>query len=192
MARLALLRGRVVALALLVALLGATYLLVLQPIVAAHRHADEQIAHLEQLLEGFHRAGGSRAALQARLDQLQDRAASQTAYMGAASDALAAANLQEFVKQLVESNGGRLLSTVILPAHDDPPFRRIAIKVRIIVSTPQARQIFYALDTADLLLFVDNVHIRGQQSRPRRDEVEADVQLDVRFDLYGYMHRDVS
>jgi hypothetical protein len=191
-ARLAALRGRIAALALLLALLAAIWAVVVRPVVAAYREAGEQIVHSQELLEKFRRLGGSRATLQARLDELRARAASQTAYLDAASDALAAASLQETVKRLVEAGGGKVLSTAALAALDDPPFRRIAIQVRMDVTTAQAQKVFYALDAADLLLLVDNLHIRGNQPRQRASGIEAETRLYVRLDLYGYMRADMA
>ena len=190
-ARLAGLRGRIAALALLLAALGAAYLLAVRPIVAAYHAADEEIVRAQMLLERFQRIGASRGALESHLAALRERAASQTAYLDAASDALAAADLQELIKRLVEGNGGRLLSTVTLPAEADPPFRKIAIQVRMEAGVLEAQQIFHALDAGGLLVFVDNLSLRGPRQNPLK-AVEPAARLDVRFDLYGYLRLEVS
>jgi hypothetical protein len=189
--RLARLRGRVAALALLAAGLGAVHLLVVQPIVAAYRAADEEIARAETMLARLREIGGSRGALEGHLAGLRTRAASQTAYLDTASDALAAAELQELVKRLVLASGGRLLSTVTLPAEAEPPFRKIAIQARLEVDIAAAQQVFHALDAGGLLVFVDNLVVRGPRRAPS-DDAAAAVSLDVRFDLYGYARLEAS
>ena len=78
-----------------------------------------------------------------------------------------------------------------LVADDAPPFRKIAIQVRMEVDIAQAQRVFHALDAGGLLVFVDNLYVRGPRRNPGEDP-EATVPLDVRFDLYGYARLEVS
>jgi hypothetical protein len=165
MPRLAALRGRIAALALLAMFLTLVHFMLVQPVMSAYAEADAEIARSEQLLAEYRRLSGGRIQLQNHVDELRERTASQTAYLVAASDALAAADLQELVKRLVETSGGRLLSTVTLPAREAAPFRQIAIQVRMDVDIAQAQKIFYGLDSADLLVFVENLHMRAAPVR---------------------------
>jgi general secretion pathway protein M len=192
MARLAALRGRIMALALLAILLAMVQLIVVQPVVTAYREADAEIERSQELLAGFRRLGAGRIQLQKHVEDLRERTVGQTAYLDAASEALAAADLQKLVTKLVESSGGRLLSTVTLPAREAAPFRQIAIQVRMDVDIAQAQKIFHGLDSADLLVFIENLHMRGAPVRNMRQDEEAAIKLDVRFDLYGYMRAEVS
>ncbi len=45
--------------------------------------------------------------------------------------------------------------------------------------------------TGGLLVFVDNLSLRGPRQSPLK-AAEPAVRLDVRFDLYGYLRLEVS
>lgn len=186
------LAGRLLALAILAALLWAANAFALRPLLGAYRQNEAEIAAKHGLGQQFRRIGQSRQALESKLDEVRERLSPDGLYLRAASDALVAAELQDRVKTLVEANGGKLNSTQSLPARDEGGFRRITIRVQMTVFVAPMQTIFHTLESAKPYLFLDNVDIRRRVQRRRRarnqqeEGPERESTLTVRFDLYGY------
>ncbi len=181
------LQSRVVALTVLVMVCAAFYGLVVQPVWAKHQLYRQSIAQSKALLVKYRRIGAGLRDLRKELEELPKRQATQGVYLHGASDALAAAELQNHVKGIVTSTGGELRSTQILPIRNEEKFTRIAIRVQMRGRIDTLQKMFYILEAGKPFVFIDNFDIRRRKVRRRQNEPERDVKLDVRFDLYGYM-----
>ena len=108
--------SRTLAVALLgIAVLGA-YRLIVAPLLTAYRDGEARIEQAKDLLQRYEALAQQRSLLTRPLAEQQERAASAAGYLQGPSDALAAAQLQDRVKSVVEAAGGELRSTQILPA----------------------------------------------------------------------------
>src|SRR5688572_19195730 len=92
-----------------IALLGA-YRLVIAPLVTAYRDGQSRIEQAKELLQRYEALAEQRSLLADRLAEEQERAASAAGYLTGPSDALAAAELQDRVKSVVEGASGELRS----------------------------------------------------------------------------------
>ncbi len=181
--------SRVLALVLLVAAVFGAYSFVVDPILAAYRKVDESIARSHMLLQRYHDLAARRADLSERLARQEEALAEATGYLEGTSDALAAASLQDRVKDVVEAAGGTLRSTQILPAKEveaAPGVRRVALRLRLIVSIEALEEILYELETGQPYLFVGDLSIRNQKRRRRRNEADQEPLLDVGLEVFGY------
>lgn len=184
--------GRVVALALLAAVGAAAYGFVAGPLAARYQHDRQSSAQSSELLVKYRRIGAAADGLRAELAELRRRQAAQGGYLEGASSALAAAGLQNHVKAIVRSTGGELRSTQILPIQDEGEFVRIAIRVQMPVRIEPLQQILYNLERGKPFVFIDNIDIRRRKTRRRKIEPETDIELDVRFDAYGYLRAEAG
>jgi general secretion pathway protein M len=184
--------SRLLAVALLVALPVLGYLLLVAPVVAAYREAGEAIAQAQQLLQSYRERAEQSPQLTQLLAEEEERASSVTGYLAAVDEALAAAELQDRVKGVVEGAGGALRSAQSLkvePVDAVAGVRRAGLKVRFSADIESLAAILYELETGEPYLFVEGLSIREPRRQRRRngDQAEEAPQLDVVVDLYAYM-----
>ena len=185
-------RGKLLALGLLVAAAGAAYALVAEPVYTGYARTGEVIAESERLLGDYRRLGAARPALEARLVELEAREDRRGDYLEAASDTLAAAALQGDLRKLFERTGAVQRSVQALPAARIDGVIKIAVRAQFTAETEALAAILHALETGRPFLFVDDLDIRREVRRRRaRDQASADEMaagpLAVRLDVYGYM-----
>jgi general secretion pathway protein M len=174
---------------LVIALLGA-YRLIAAPLITAYRDGETSIEQAKELLQRYEALAEQRPLLADHLAKQQKRAGSAAGYLTGPSDALAAAQLQDRVKSVVESAGGELRSTQILPAtplEDDLGFRRATLRVRFVVTIEGLETTLYELETGQPYLIIDDVTVRQERVRRRRNEPEQEPVLDVSLELFGYL-----
>jgi general secretion pathway protein M len=186
--------GRLAALAILVAVGWGAYVFAIDPLLARYRLQEQLIAERQDLERRYRRIGASRPALEAERDDVRERLSPVGLYLEAASDSLVAAELQNRAKAAVEASGGKLTSTQILAARDEGNFRRVGIRVQMSVTVEPLQNTLYALESGTPYLFIDNLDVRRRVQRRRRKtpQPEAESQLTVRFDLFGYTRREES
>jgi len=186
--------SRTLAIVLLgLALLGAARLVV-APLLAAYRDAAAEIEQAEFLLQRYRALAEQRPAMAERLAEQQQLAASAAGYLQGPSDALAAAQLQDRVKTVVEGAAGELRSTQILaaqPVEIDAKIRRAALRVQFVASIEGLSRILYELESGQPYLLIDELVVREQRVRSRRrNEPETETLLDVSLELSGYLQSE--
>ena len=87
--------SKLLAVALLMAVLGASYLYIVSPVLAAYRIAEESLVETRDLVERYEGLALGIAVHQDRLEELRIRQTGTGIYLSGATDALAAAELQE-------------------------------------------------------------------------------------------------
>ncbi len=184
--------SRTAAVALLVAVLGALYLYAAVPLTAAYRDTDEEIARTEELLARYEQIAARRQAYQAQLDELSSRQTGTGVYLSGATDALAAAELQDRVKAMVEAHGGRLRSVQILPVKADGAFTRVSVRVQLSANTAAFHRLLYGLESEKPFIFVDNLDVRNRRAVRRSALKDLDPTLMIRFDLLGYLRPEIG
>ena len=185
--------SRLLAIFLVIAPIGIVYSLVVEPLLEAHRGYAESIEQSRKLIERFGRIGATREPLQRQLAQLQTRARSTSGYLRGKSATLAAAQLQNRVKQIVTRNGGSIRSLQTLPPQNERDLERVTIRIQMTVGIEQLQKIFYAFENGRTHLFVDDVNVRVQRARRARRRGTAppvdNRLLSVRLNLYGFARR---
>ena len=185
--------SKLLAFALLAGLLVACYLVVVAPLTAAYRDTNQAIVDGRDQVLGFQKVAAGREAFQSQLEELKERQNSAGYYLAGGTNALAGAALQELVSSQIEKNGGTLRSVQILPGESDGEFQKVAVRVQFITTTKVLFKILYALESGQTYLFIDNLDVRAQRSRRRRNqETEQEPQLQVRFDLTGYQRPEAG
>jgi general secretion pathway protein M len=185
--------SRTLAVALLgIALLGA-YRLIIAPLLVAYREGEARIEQAKELLQRYEALAQQRSLLADRLAEQQERAASAAGYLQGPSDALAAAQLQDRVKSVVQTAGGELRSTQILPAEPLEAglgVRRTTLRVHFVVTIEGLETTLYELETGQPYLIIDEVTVRQERVRRRRNEPGEHPMLDVSFELFGYVREE--
>jgi general secretion pathway protein M len=122
-----------------------------------------------------------------QLTETRQVQASQSGFLEGANESLATAQLQNRIKTIIETGGGELRSTQVLPVRDEGKFRRIIVRGQMATNTAAMQRIFYDIESASPYLILDNIDIRARPSSRAPENDPTDTMLDVRFDLYGYV-----
>ncbi|MDH3531386.1 MAG: type II secretion system protein GspM [Gammaproteobacteria bacterium] len=107
-------------------------------------------------------------------------------YLRSDTVAVAGAELQRRVKEITSANNAQIISTQILPPADEEGFVRVALKVRLRGALPAILQSFYAIETNDVFMFLDNVALRDNLAG-RRHRQTVVRPMDAEFELIAYM-----
>lgn len=189
--RLSVTQRRAIAVGLLGLVLSVLYWVVAAPVLDRYRESGVALADLRKRLTGFQRVAAGREALKRQFDGVKGRVATQQrGYLKGKTRSLAAAEMQEHVKRMVESNGGRLNSIQIVQSargKEQDPREPVTIKVQMTGSTTTAQKVFHALEAGQPRLFVGQVYLRGRTAYQVRPGQPQNDELDVRFSLMGYI-----
>jgi general secretion pathway protein M len=197
---------RIIAIALLIAVLLGGYWLVENIWLDRYIYYRDTAEQLQDRLQRYSSISATRPQLEEEIQKIRQDNSVDNFYLIQESPTLAASDLQQQVKGIIESNGGRLASTQILPVVDEGPLTKVAIRVQITVTEMDAMQkTLHALESARPVLFVDNVQIRARtvrkrvpRTQSRRDlrnrgrqpqPVTTETQLTMQFELAGYMRK---
>lgn len=176
--------SRIAAVGLLAAALLGAHALVVQPILDSYFDDLATIEQAEAALARYRAAADEAPALAERLQALA--AQGPAGYLEGADETMTAASLQNRLQMLVAREGGQLKTVQVLPAKPDGSAVRVAVRGQMVASMGSLQRVIYALEAG--FLFIDNLDVRAIGAAPHgAAEPAADTQLDVRFDVYGYM-----
>jgi general secretion pathway protein M len=185
-------------------------LLVLTPVLAVSAVAipwmqrsgelQESIAATEDQLLRYRRAVATLPSLRSELEHVNNNSDFKAFYFSAATPALAGAELQRKVQDIVSAAQGRLISTQSLPELKDEQPARVRLRTQIQGSTDTLIQVLYGLEEARPFLFVEQLSVRSTarpdqrpdqpeqaaRGRPARRPVNEAGELTVRLDVFGF------
>jgi hypothetical protein len=136
-----------------------------------------------------------RPDLEARLSELRSERLDNALFLQQSNfNTAAAALVRQLRESIAEQAEDAELCTVSATQNriDAEPerFEQVTVNVRMSCPLPDMVRILYALEDNVPLIFVDNLIVNQRMSadrRGRRVGVEAYGQLDVRFDMYGFL-----
>lgn len=179
--------------------------LVLLPLAIVALVATTWLAQLDSMeteiqddldrLVRYQRLVASLPGLRAALEQEQSNDSYEAFYFDADTPAIAGAQLQSEVQEMVRTAGARPVSAQVLPSdsNDDPP--RVRVRIQLQGTTDQLFDVLYRVESARPFLLIDQMSVRSQARSgrsPRRRgarrsrQPEDQGQLTVRLDIFGY------
>lgn len=187
-------RDRWLALALLLAVLGLLYLLVVHPLFTVPmRDADARIHELQERDARLRGLLAQRTQVAQRLATLEAQGGDAGFLAEPTAELAAAALIQQLERVVGEASpGGRGCAVVNrTPLGDDAQggrYRRVTVQVRLRCGNAETLAVLHALESARPYLFVDALGITAQ----RYFAIPGSAQpqqggLDVGFNLYGYL-----
>ena len=152
--------------------------------------SEDQLTHYRRLVQTLPR-------LKDELERVRNNTSFKEFYFKAPTPALAGAQLQRQVQEIVTAAKGRLVSTQILPEEksEDPP--RVRVRTQIQGSTEALLDVLYQIEQARPFLFVEQLSVRSS-ARPqlpeqnlrgrfaRRLPANLAGDLTVRLDILGF------
>jgi len=185
-------QSRLLALALVGLGAGVLYALVIGPLVSTYIEYDAQIDSKRVQLEQYRQIVARGQWAGAALKRMQAGGHQRRYYLPGGTLALASAKLQEHIKGLAQSTHGELISTQVLSERTGDGTPTVTLRVQMKGSLETLLNLFYAIETGMPVVILKNVviashgarHLTTTQAEGYRDE------LDIRFDIVGYMYEE--
>ena len=179
---------RAVAVALLVLALAALWRFGAAPLWRAWQADRESVARLGEQIARLETLARSREDFARALRAAQEAPGLTGALIEADSPTLAAAQLQQTVKALVEAAGGSVVSSQPTDAVPAGPYSRIGLEVRMLVTVEALQRVLHELESRRPVLVVDEMLVLSRTARrPRRGVQQHSGPLDVRLQIAGFL-----
>ncbi|HSF94342.1 MAG TPA: type II secretion system protein GspM [Thermohalobaculum sp.] len=179
--------GRILALALLLGLGVLVAVLGVLPFLDRVRTTDEALAFNREMVQRLSRSLADRGTYDAQIEALQARINESGLYIRADTEPLAAAAVQEQLKRAVGQYGGELRSVQSLSSTREDTLTRVGLRIVMTGGVGPLIRVLHQLETGEPYLFVDNLLIKTDTRRRRRNQDEVPDVLSIRFDVYGYL-----
>ena len=183
---------RLLALAILTAVVLSAALFGAAPVLERMRETEDTLAFNRDMITRLARGLADRGAQEARIAELSERLETSGLYLRAETEALAAAQLQELVKQAVAMHGGELRSLQPLPAETEEALTRIRLRVVMTCEHDTLIALLHALETGVPYLFVERLEIGSTATRRRALRDDREGMLALGLDLYGYLSPEMA
>lgn len=187
-------RDRLLAMALLLAVVSLLYLLVLHPLFTQPLRAAD--AHIEDLRDRDARVRALLAQapeISKRLMEFDSRGSAAGFLLEPTSELATAALIQQLervVEEVSPGNRGCAITNRAPFSGESAPsrFRRVTVQVRLRCGNAEVLAVLHALESARPYLFVEGMNISSQRyfAIPGNNPPQEGG-LDVSFDLYGYL-----
>ncbi|HZH44609.1 MAG TPA: type II secretion system protein GspM [Lysobacter sp.] len=194
-------RDRWLALALLLAVIGLAYLLLVHPWwTQPLREANARIAQLQQRELRQRMALAQAPQVRRLLQQARAQQLRTPGFLPEASAELATAALAQRLEAIVAqaSPGNRGCAIVNRSPLNEPQrdtYARVTIQVRLQCGVPELAAVLHAIETGSPRLFVGNLNVVAQRfyfAPGTGQATPGEGGLDVSFDLYGYLRPGVQ
>jgi general secretion pathway protein M len=179
-------RGRALAVLLVLLLVCAVVAAVAVPAYLLHHRYSEARAAAENRIDRYQRIASSKVEHQRALDVIKARESGRFFLKNSAPN-LGGAELTDMVRPLLESNAARLTSIQPVTVRDEGGFRVYSLNVGFNGTPAALQKALYAIETAIPYLFVETATLRATVPRgykpPPNQEPEVTVQIEVQ--AYG-------
>jgi general secretion pathway protein M len=180
-------RERLLAVGLLLFAIALIYMLVLSPLFTLRKEYAESVDESEFRLERYRKIAAERPLWSRRVEEIKQHGRVSEQYIAKETPALASADLQTLIKEIVTTSGGELISTQVVPEQQEEQLTRIAVRIRMNGSTKVLRDVLHAVETSQPILWVDNLNLRPIRMPMRPGAKAAPDRLSIDFEVVGYM-----
>ena len=107
----------------------------------------------------------------------------------------AAADLQNLIKNLVESHGANLISTQVVQHESSGTFPDVRISIHMRAGIETLREIIHALESGQATLLIDNLYLQKRNTRVARRAAQVmpggqmEELIEARFEVTGYVYQ---
>jgi len=178
-------RSRSIAFGILVAAVLFIVAGVAVPAWLLHQHYDSAIDDLGDRLSRYQRISATRPQVLAAIEAMRARDPRRF-YLKAATAPLAAAEMQDLAKNLIEANGGKVITAQVQASKEEGRYRQVSVNLQFTANIVSLRRILNGLETGQPTLFVDNVVVRTQVPATFKPAPGGDPEMFVQFDVIGY------
>ena len=171
--------NRLAAIGLLLAVIGAVFMLAVLPLVNYFNGLRAEIATNREMLGRFEAFAANKDTAKA-LAEKSDATMRSGIFLAGETDALRTANLQTLVTELAQGQGVRLSSTRALPIQEANGLRFIGVQAEFDCDLRQLQALILAVEARKPYLFIQSLQVAPVAGR-RADSEE----LKIRFGILG-------
>ena len=185
---------RWIAVGLLIAVALVVILVIIVPVASKEMELHEAKNNLVFRLQQYERILAKKDAVDASIGNIKQQQKKQGYFNRQETDALASAEMQEFIKKTIVDAGGQLSSTQALPVSNKDKFSRITVRVRMTGNSEVLRAVLYKIETSTPLIIIDQIDIRptrGKRNRTTR-QPEFTNELNVNFQAVSFMRKQAQ
>lgn len=180
---------RILAVGILVVVVLLFVLLIVTPLISKALDLNESKSSLVFKLQQYERILAKSDLVTESMANITKAQDSQGYFNLQETDALASADMQEFIKKAIVDAGGQLSSTQALPVSNKDDFKRITVSVRMTGNSEVLRSVLYKIETSEPLIIINQIDIRpmrGTRNKITR-QLEASNELNVNFQAVSFM-----
>jgi general secretion pathway protein M len=155
----------------------------ISPVVDLWDRMGNDNASSSRLLAAYQKIIRDEPAWAALLEHMQEEPYADL-FIDSDDPDLAAARLQQQIKQVTEASHGNIGSIQILPAGKDQALQHVGVRVNFTIPLKQIAHVFEAYDKDRPYVFVDNLLITAPEGMPNTG---TEPLLSVNCDLYSYV-----
>lgn len=184
---------RLTALALLLGVTLMVGAVLTAPYLAVSRHYDDRLERLGERLNTYRTIVQQGGAMREQQRLVQRAERTQGYYLAGDKPALAAAELQRRVKQVIEQHGGTVVSSQVLGEKSaEQGLQQITLRLTLRAGIDALTKVLHTLEAQPPLLVFDNVYIGARPGGTARWRgASVGQELDVRIDISGFLrHSD--
>ena len=178
-------RSRQMAIGLLVAAIVVIGAVIAIPVWMVNRHYDNALGDYSDKLARYRGIAAARPQVTRQLDAMRAKE-TRKFFLRSGTSALAAAEVQETLRALVESSGGRLITMQGLTPKDEGRYRQIGVNVQLTANIIALRKILHQVESNTPYLFIENLLVRSQVPANFKPQPGNEPEMFVQFDVYGY------
>lgn len=172
-------------------------LLIIVPVVSKGLTLHETKNNLLFKLDQYERILAKKDTVIASIDKIKQDSTQQGYFNGKETEALASAEMQEFIKTTIANAGGQLNSTQPIATTDSPDtstatkFNRIIVRISMTGNSEVLRSVLYKIETANPLMIIDQIDIRPVRGRRNRKtgQIESSNELAVNLQAVSFMRK---
>jgi general secretion pathway protein M len=139
----------------------------------------------------YQRILARKESVMASMEKIKQQQGEQGYFNHQATDALASADMQEFIKKAIVDAGGQLSSTQAIPVSTQDDFNRITVRVRMTGNSEVLRAVLYKLETSAPFIIVDQIDIRPMRGirNVKTRQIDPSNDLNVNFQAVSFMRK---
>lgn len=182
---------RWLAIGLLVSMILLLSTAVFLPLWAKQQEIQDTINELVFRIQRYNRIVASQDLIFDQVERTRRQIVEQGYLSGQESEAIASAEMQQFIKNTISTAGGNLTSTQVLPQKDEGALIRFGVKLRLSGTMEMLRNVLYEIDVSKPLLIVEQLDmtpVRGRRN-PKTRQFEQSDQLNINLTVVGFMRK---
>ncbi len=185
---------RWLAIGLLLTVMSFISFVIILPLVNQGLALHEEKNALSFRFEQHERILARKQSVIDEMESLKSQFTSQNYLSTQNTSALAAAELQEMIKQAIVEAGGQLSSTQGLPVVTKNNFNRIPINVRMTGNSEVLRAVLHKIETSTPLVVVEQIDIRPMRGVRNKvtHQIDPSNELSVNFQAVSFMKKSTT
>lgn len=171
-------------------------LIVIVPVLSKAWELYDTRKNLMFKLEQYERILAKKDAVTAGIDKIKEQSKQQGYFNGQETEALASAEMQEFIKTTISNAGGQLNSTQPITSSGNPndtaaKFNRIIVRVSLTGNSEMLRSVLYKIETAMPFMIVDQIDIRPVRGKRNRKtgQIEPGNDMAINLQVVSFMRK---